>query len=161
RLRPALQEHHELVVLDVRRVRVAQDDVIHRKTSLLDRLEVLLPREEWLHLAALVPTSVLFGVDDDPHVHAAVDRGLEGLQDRLVVELVEAAAQAVASPGLLDELDDGLIEVASEPLERRLRLCRREVARRFVAEPVGIELAARDATVEEDVVLVAVELLRA
>ena len=75
-------------MLDVRRIRIAQDDAGAGSFGLPDGLEILVTREG-LHLPVL--PSVLLGVDDDPHVHAAVDRGLEGLRNGFVVELVEAA----------------------------------------------------------------------
>jgi hypothetical protein len=93
----------------------------------------------------------------DADVDPLVDRLLELLRHRGITELIEAAAQGVALLGLPDELQQGLVEIATEPLERFLPFVRRELVRLQVAVFDRVRLAAGDAPVEEDVVLVQAE----
>ena len=69
-------------------------------SAVLDHLEILFARKARVELALLVGRLVDLGVDDDPHVDAAVDRRLQRLAPRRVAELVEAAEQRVASSAL-------------------------------------------------------------
>jgi hypothetical protein len=101
----------------------------------------------------LVGRFVDLGVHDDAHVDALVDRFLELVRHRRVAELVEAAAQGVAFPGLPDEAQQGLVEVAAEPLQGFLALFGRQLVRLQVAIFHGVRLTAGDAAIEEDVVL--------
>ena len=149
----ALQQHHELVVLDGVGPGLAQEHAGLRQAHLLDHGEVLGARESLLHLAVLVLGLVVLGIDDQPDVDAAIERFLQRLGHGLVAELVEAAEQRVARGSVGDELQDGLVELAAQPFLRLGLLGALELAGLLVAELARVGLAAGDAAIEEDVVL--------
>jgi hypothetical protein len=155
RLRGALQQHHELVVLNVRGVVVALDDARLGNAGVLDRLEVLLSGETRVEFAVLVCVLVDLGVDDDAQLLYFRARRGECLDDRLVVKLVEATQQRVLLAGARDELLDRFVEVTREKVERLLPFRRRfQIFDFCVPETPFVGLAAGDATIEEHIVIV-------
>jgi hypothetical protein len=153
RLVLALQQDHELVVLDGIGPGLAREHAGLGQAHLLDHGEVLGARERLLHLAVLVPGLVVLGIDDQLDVDAAIERFFQGLGHGLVAEFVETAEQRVARASVGDELQDRVVELAAQPFLRSGLLGALELAGLLVAELTGVGLAAGDAAIEEDVVL--------
>src|SRR5262249_51765798 len=81
-------------------------------------------------------------------------------RDRQVAELVEAAEERVAPVRMLDEREDGSVQVAREPLVGFGALLRRQLVWPFIPVLERVRLTACDAAIEEnDVGLLAVERL--
>ena len=119
----------------------------------LNRLEILDPREALVERAVLVGMLVHLRVDDELNVHPVVDGLLERVDDRIVAKLVEAAQQAIAGLRVRDELQQRVVQVAAQPIERFLPLrggCQK--VRPLIAEAPLVRLTARDAAIEEHVV---------
>ena len=101
----------------------------------------------------LVGGGVVLGVEDQLDVDAAVERGLQAFGGRQIAKFVETSEQRVARPCRVDEPEQGVVEIAAQPLQRfELPGFGLEVVRPLVAEAALIGLAAGDPAIEEDVV---------
>ena len=129
-----------------------------RDARLLDQLEVVGARESsacslpFLSLGLFFLASTMIRTSTPRSIGV-----LQRLGHGLVAELVEAAEQRVALLGVVDEFQDGVVELAAQPFLRRGLLAPLSWLGLLVAELARVGLAAGDAAIEEDVVLVAGE----
>ncbi len=96
------------------------------------RIQVVSAREVGNDLAPLVDTAILLRIENQLHRHATIDRRLQPQGHRLVAKLIEGTQNCVAALGLVNELEQSLIKVATEPLQSPSSLGSRQLVEGFL-----------------------------